>query len=89
MAGDIIEFVENYPTYQLQKTNHTLRKGSLQSLAIPESKWQEVSIDFVADLPSVGDAKDSIMTVVDHVAKTVHLIFCKKSTTTREAARLY
>ena len=42
MAGDIREFVESCPTCQLEKTDHTQRKGSLQSLAIPEAKWQEV-----------------------------------------------
>ena len=46
MAGDIREFVESYPTCKLEKTDHTMKKGSLQSLAIPEAKWQEVSVDF-------------------------------------------
>ena len=50
MAGDVREFVEACPICQLEKTNHTMKKGSLQSLAIPEAKWQEVSVDFVTDL---------------------------------------
>ena len=41
------------------------------------------------DLSIVGDAKDSIMTVVDCANKMVHLIPCKKTTTTGEVARLY
>ena len=89
MVGDIREFVESYPTCQLEKTDHTLRKGSLQSLTLPEVKWQEVSIDFVTDLPAIGDTEDSIMTVVDRATKMVHLIPCKKTTTAGEAARLY
>ena len=44
MVGDIREFVESCPTCQLEKSDHTLQKGSLQSLAIPEAKWQEVSV---------------------------------------------
>ena len=72
-----------------RKIDHTLRKGSLQSLAISEAKWQEVSIDFVTDLPANRDAEDSIMTVVDCATKMVHLIPCKKTTTAGEAARLY
>ena len=32
MTGDIREFVEACPTCQLEKTDHTMRKGSLQSL---------------------------------------------------------
>ena len=57
MAGDIREFVEICPTCQLEKIDHTLRKGSLQSLVLPEAKWQEVSIDFITDLPIDGDTR--------------------------------
>ena len=89
MAGDIREFVESCPTCQLEKTDHTLRKGNLQSLAIPEVKWQEVSVDFIMDLPTSIDGEDSIMIVVDCATKMVHLIPCKKTTTAGEAARLY
>ena len=39
MAGDIRDYVESCPTYQLEKMDHTLEKGNLQSLAIPEAKW--------------------------------------------------
>ena len=89
MVSDIREFVETCPTCQLEKSDHTLRKGSLQSLAIPEAKWQEVSVDFITDLPTVAGGEDSIMTVVDRATKMVHLIPCRKTTTAGEAARLY
>ena len=89
MAGDVREFVEACPICQLEKTDHTMKKGSLQSLVIPEAKWQEVSVDFVADLPTTSSGEDSIMTVVDRATKMVHLIPCTKTTTAGEAARLY
>ena len=38
MAGDIREYVESCPTCQLEKTDHTMKKGNVQSLAIPEAK---------------------------------------------------
>ena len=89
MAGDIREFVESCPICQLEKIDHTRRKGSLQSLTIPEVKWTKVSIDFIMDLPTIGDAEDSIMIVVDRATKMVHLIPCKKTTTVGEATQLY
>ena len=89
MAGDVREFVESCPTCQLEKTDHTMKKGSLQSLTLPEVKWQEVSIDFITDLPAEKDAEDSIMTIVDRATKMVHWIPCWKTTTAGEAARLY
>ena len=88
MAGDIKEYVESCPAYQLGKIDHTLKKGSLQSLTLPEVNWQEVSIDFITDLPAV-DTEDSIMTVVDCATKMVHLIPCKKTTTVGKATLLY
>ena len=88
MAGDIREYVESCPTCQLEKVDHTMKKGNLQSLAIPEAKWQEVSVDFVTDLPVASEGEDSIMTVVDRATKMVHLIPCQKTTTAGEAARL-
>ena len=89
MAGDIREFVEACPICQLEKSDHTPKKGSLQSLAIPEAKWQEVSVDFVTDLSPTSSGEDSIMTVVDRATKMVHLIPCKKTTSASETARLY
>ena len=89
MAGDIREFGESYPICQLEKIDHTQKKGSLQSLAILEAKWQKVSVDFITDLPSAAKGEDSIMIVVDHATKMVHLIPCKKTTIAGEAARLY
>ena len=89
MAGDIREFVENCPTCQLEKTDHTMEKGNLQYLTIPEAKWQEVSIDFITDLPSAAESEDSIMTLVDRATKMMYLIPCRKTTIAGEAARLY
>ena len=56
MAGDIREFVESCLTSQLEKIDHTMRKGSLRSLTLVKVKWQKVSIDLVMDLPAVMDA---------------------------------
>ncbi|MCV6575657.1 MAG: RNase H-like domain-containing protein, partial [Cohaesibacter sp.] len=47
MVGDIRQFVENCAVCQTEKSDHTLAKGKLMSTHIPESKWSEISIDFV------------------------------------------
>ena len=38
MSGHVREFVENCPVCQMEKSDHTLSKGELQSTHIPESK---------------------------------------------------
>ena len=73
----------------MEKTDHTLAKGNLQSLAIPEAKWQDVSIDCITDRPRCKNGEDSIMTVVDRASKMVHLVACRKTTTAGQAAKLY
>ena len=72
MTGDVREFVESCPTCQLENIYHTLKKGSLQSLTLPEGKWREVSIDFITDLPAEQGAEDSIMTIVDRATCGAH-----------------
>ena len=41
MLGDVRQFVENCPVCQMEKSDHTLAKGKLQSTQIPENKWSE------------------------------------------------
>lgn len=89
MLGDVSEYVETCPTFQMGKTDHTLAKVNLQSLAIPEAKWKEVSIGFITDLPRSKNCEDSIMTVVDRASKMVHLVACRKTITTGQAAKSY
>ena len=56
--------VESCPVFQVEKNDHTLTCGQLQSTEIPEEKWQQVSIDFITDLEETSSGVDSIMTVI-------------------------
>ena len=89
MIGNVCEFVESCPICQTEKTDHTLSRGMLQSTAIPEKKWSEVSLDFITDLPPTKNKKDSILTIVDKATRMVHLIPCKKVYYSSETAKLY
>ena len=64
---------------QVEKSDHTLSRGQLQSTEIPVEKWHEVSIDFVTDLPESGNGINSIMVVVDKATRMTHLIHCSES----------
>ena len=77
------------PICQVEKADHTLARGKLQSTNIPEKKWSEVSLDFITDLPTTRNKKDSILTVVDKATRMVHLIPCKKSITAAETAKIF
>ena len=79
MSGHVREFVENCPVCQMEKSDHTLSKGKLQSTHIPESKWSEIYIDFITDLPVSSRNRDSALVVVDKATRMVHLAPCSKS----------
>ena len=86
--GDIRSFVENCPVCQMEKSDHTMSKGKLQSTQIPETKWSEISIDFVTDLPKSSRNRDSILVVVDKATRMVHLAPCSKGINATDTARL-
>ena len=86
---DVRSFVEACPVCQVEKSDHTLTRGKLQNPQLPEQKWQDVSIDFITDLPDMGDGVNAIMTVIDKATRMVHLIHCSKSISAEQAAKLY
>ena len=57
MLGDIRHFVENCPVCQMEKFEHQVARGKLQSTQIPEEKWKEISIDFIMDLPITSETR--------------------------------
>ena len=88
MVGDIRQFVENCAVCQTEKSDHTLAKGKVMSTHIPESKWSEISIEFVTDLPPSATRRDSILVTVDKATRMVHLAPCRKNITATGTAQL-
>ena len=88
MSGHVREFVENCPVCQMEKSDHTLSKGKLQSTHIPETKWSEISIDFIMDLPVSSRNRDSVLVVVDKATRMVHLAPCSKSINATDTGKL-
>ena len=84
--GDVRNFVERCLVYQIEKSNHPLSKSKLQSNKISETKWGEISIDFVIDLPMSSRNRDSILLVVDKATKMVHMASCNKGINATDTA---
>ena len=73
---------------QMEKSDHTLSKGKLQSTQIPETRWNEISIDFVIDLPKSSRNRDSILVVVDKETRMVHMATCSQGINATDTSRL-
>ena len=73
----------------MEKSDHTLSRGQLQSTEIPTEKWKDVSLDFITDLPESLNNFDSILTVIDKATRMTHLIPCRKKITATETAQKF
>ena len=68
---EIIGFVYDCQKVKLQ---HGKRAGSLQPLPIPEWKWENVTMGFVAGLARFPMSNDSVCVVVDGLTNSAHFI---------------
>jgi hypothetical protein len=78
---DVKEFIDAcIPCRQSKSTRHA-PYGLLKPLPVPDGPWEDVTMDFVTDLPPSAMGKevyDSIMVIVDKLTKMAHYIpVCK------------
>jgi transposase InsO family protein len=60
---------------QRSKASREAYNGLLRPLPIPERRWQDLSVDFIVDLPD-SRGYTNILVVVDRLTKMRHLIAC-------------
>ncbi|KAH0679272.1 hypothetical protein KY284_020357 [Solanum tuberosum] len=73
-AKDISEFVAECLNCQQVKNEHQRHAGLLQSMSIPECKWERIAMDFLVGLPKTLGKFDSIWVVVDRLTKSAYFI---------------
>jgi hypothetical protein len=62
--------------------------GELHPLAVPEERWDVVSVDFITELPN-SHGFNATMVVVDSVSKRSHFISTHTTVMALGSARLY
>jgi hypothetical protein len=85
LTTDVREYVTTCPTCQNIAIPRHRPYGKLESLPVPERPWQEVSLDFITQLPSsyIGTTEyDAVLVVVDRYTKMAKFL----PTTTNLAA---
>ena len=89
MKADIVNFVARCLECQLVKDEHRHPAGLLQPHAIPESKWEVISIDFIVGLPLTARRHDSIFVVVETLTKRAHFIPVRTMYQAPDIARVF
>ena len=72
---------------QQVKVEHQHPTSILQSLLVPEWKWEVIFMDFITGLPMTVRQHDSIMVVVDKLTKESHFIPVKSINNTDDIVK--
>ena len=67
MKREIAEYVSKCEICQQVKVEHQRPAGPLQSLQIPEWKWEMITMDFVSRFPTGRKGNDAIWVIVDRL----------------------
>jgi len=74
MKKEVAQYVAKCLVCQKDKIEHQKPTGMLQSLDIPEWKWDSIAMDFVFGLPRTIQKFDSIWVIVDRLTKSAHFL---------------
>jgi hypothetical protein len=89
MKRDIAKYVAQCHSCQLVKVEHQKPVGLLKPLEVPVWKWDQISMDFVVDLPKAPRGQDAIWVIVDRLTKTGHFLPIKITDSLEKLADLY
>ncbi|KAJ9531193.1 hypothetical protein QJQ45_006631 [Haematococcus lacustris] len=71
------------------KSNTQRPIGLLQSLPVPQHRWEHVSLDLITQLPVTTSGHDAIVVFVDKLTKMIHAIPTTTSVTASTLARIF
>ncbi|GJU38895.1 putative reverse transcriptase domain-containing protein [Tanacetum coccineum] len=72
MKADIATYVSKCLTCLRVKAEHQKPSGLLVQPAIPQWKWENITMDFVTKLPRTQSGNDTIWVIVDRLTKSAH-----------------
>ncbi|GKB02174.1 putative reverse transcriptase domain-containing protein [Tanacetum coccineum] len=89
MKADIATYVSKCLTCAKVKAGHQRPSGLLVQPAIPEWKWNNISMDFITKLPKSSQGFDTIWVIVDRLTKSAHFLPIRENDPLDKFARLY
>nr|GEZ43388.1 putative reverse transcriptase domain-containing protein [Tanacetum cinerariifolium] len=89
MKADIATYVCKCLTYARVKAEHQRPSGLLMQPAIPEWKWDNITMDFITKLPKSSQGFDTIWVIVDRLIKSAYFLPIRENDPLDKLARLY
>ena len=89
MKKDVANFVAKCLVCQKIKAKHQRLAGVLQPIEIAESKWEQISMDFMVDLPKTTNRHDVVWVIVDRLTKSAHFLPIKITYSLKHLTDLY
>ncbi|GJT83169.1 putative reverse transcriptase domain-containing protein [Tanacetum coccineum] len=76
-------------TYARVKAEHQRPSRLLVQPAIPEWKWDNITMDFITKLPKSSQGFDTIWVIMDRLTKSAHFLPIRQNDPLDKLARLY
>ncbi|GJY36411.1 putative reverse transcriptase domain-containing protein [Tanacetum coccineum] len=89
MKADIATYVSKCLTCARVKAEHQRPSGLLVQSAIPEWKWDNITMDFITKLPRSSQGFDTIWVIMDRLTKSAHFLPIRENDPLDKLARLY
>ena len=89
MKSTVEEYIRTCDSCQRYKSRRSKPHGLLSPLAVPDERWDVITMDFIMDLPKSPQGNDALLVVVDKLTKYVILVPCQTSCTAVVAAELF
>src|SRR5437660_652752 len=85
MYRDVEQYVARCSICAQNKGHQNQPSGAIQSLPVPETPWQDISVDLVTGLP-MDEGFDAVCTVVDRFSKEINIFPVTSTLTAQELA---
>ncbi|GJT01081.1 putative reverse transcriptase domain-containing protein [Tanacetum coccineum] len=89
MKADIATYVCKCLTCVKVKAEHQRPSGLLVQPEIPQSKWDNITMDFVTKLPKSSQGYDAIWVIVDQLTKSALFLPMRETNTMEKLVRMY
>lgn len=82
-------YVRSCDSCQRNKSSNQAPIGLLQPIPLAATRWSQVTMDLITQLPRTPRGFDAVITFVDHLSKMVHFAPCHTADGAPEVARLF